>query len=200
MRFRGGIDLARLPFPDRSVDIMVSQFGLEYAGLAEAVGEVARVCNTSFLALVHARDGEVCRQAREQVAQVAWLLETVSLADRLTAALSPYAPDRLWALQMEIAGRAQGSGNSLVLDGTAAFIGALRGAGGANPAEADNFAAQLDEHAQRMRAMVEAAPTLDQLKEAANLLRDRNFDVRVEACKSSDHLVGHWIEARRAPE
>lgn len=42
MRLRGGIDLARLPFPDKGFDCAVSQFGIEYAEVETAIPEVAR--------------------------------------------------------------------------------------------------------------------------------------------------------------
>ena len=53
-------DCARLPFPDESFDLAVSQYGLEYAG-AEAFAEAGRVVKPGgrLHALVHVRGGAV---------------------------------------------------------------------------------------------------------------------------------------------
>ena len=198
MEFCGDVDLGHLPFEDRSADAVVSQFGLEYAGLATAMAEAGRVCRTKLLALVHAREGEVCGQAREQVAQVDWLLGEFSLEDRLTVALVQNAPELIAAIEVRIAERARHQRNTLVLDGTRAFVNSLHGGPPAGPAEARNFTVQLGDHAQRMRAMVDAAPAPETLEEAVCAMRGSGFTVSVDECGASGHLVGHWVEAQRA--
>lgn len=57
----------RLPFADRIVDLCVSQFGIEYAGI-DAFGETARILRPGarIVALVHIRDGYIdARNAAE---------------------------------------------------------------------------------------------------------------------------------------
>lgn len=57
---------ASLPFADRTVSIVISQFGLEYAG-AEAFREAARVLAAGghFCSIAHYRDGAIDRECAE---------------------------------------------------------------------------------------------------------------------------------------
>ena len=68
-----GIDAASLPFADGQFTVAVSQFGVEYAGLARAVSEAARVARCQVWLLLHASDGPVVGAARELVVQADWL-------------------------------------------------------------------------------------------------------------------------------
>ena len=57
---------AEIPLPDRSVDLIVSQFGLEYAGIASATEEVARLIapNGRFIAMVHMTGGAIADESQ----------------------------------------------------------------------------------------------------------------------------------------
>ena len=76
VRFIGGTDAASLPFKDASFDIVVSQYGLEYADLDAALGEVERVLGPggTLRWLAHSEQSEVVMQNREQHRQVDLLL------------------------------------------------------------------------------------------------------------------------------
>jgi ubiquinone/menaquinone biosynthesis C-methylase UbiE len=66
-RYPGSLCLAgnarQLPFPDGCFDLVVSQFGLEYAGF-DAVAEAARVLSPGgqLAAVLHLRDGGIYRE------------------------------------------------------------------------------------------------------------------------------------------
>ncbi len=47
LRFHPGVDMQSLPFPDASFDLVVSQYGLEYAAWPAAIAELLRVCKAS---------------------------------------------------------------------------------------------------------------------------------------------------------
>ncbi len=76
VRFIGGIDAAVLPFDDASFDVVVSQYGLEYADLDAAFAEVERVLRPGGRLhwLAHSENSEVVRQNHEQHRQVDLLL------------------------------------------------------------------------------------------------------------------------------
>lgn len=63
VRFRGGIRLEALPFPDAAFDGVVSQFGFEYANEEQAAREAVRVLAPGgrLRLIIHARDGAVSR-------------------------------------------------------------------------------------------------------------------------------------------
>ena len=76
LRFIGEIDAASLPFDDASFDVVVSQFGLEYADLDAALKEVERVLSPSgrLRWLAHSEESEVVVQNRDRHRQVDLLL------------------------------------------------------------------------------------------------------------------------------
>ena len=74
--FIGGVSAEDLPFSDSAFDIVVSQYGLEYADLDKALAEVERVlcAGGRCLWLAHSKDSLVVQQNRAQGAEVDFLL------------------------------------------------------------------------------------------------------------------------------
>jgi SAM-dependent methyltransferase len=83
-------DAARLPYKNDVFDLVVSQFGLEYAG-AEAFAEAARVTrgDGEFHALVHKTQGAIYAECRENLS-VLQAIETSDLLGRFDAALAVF--------------------------------------------------------------------------------------------------------------
>ncbi len=67
--FVGNTDIAALPFEDTGFDAVISQFGIEYAGLDTAAAEAVRVLSPggSLMFVVHATDGVAEQAAREEL-------------------------------------------------------------------------------------------------------------------------------------
>lgn len=76
VEFHGGVSTEKLPFDDESFDVVVSQYGLEYAALDEALAQVGRVLRPGgeLRALCHSPDSEVVIQNLDDVEQVDLLL------------------------------------------------------------------------------------------------------------------------------
>ena len=78
-------DAADLPLDDATFDLVVSQFGVEYAGI-DAIGEAARlVANDGMLVLLmHSTDGLIHKECARNLAAIERLIETdfVPLAER----------------------------------------------------------------------------------------------------------------------
>lgn len=74
--FFGETAAEELPFPDGSFDVVVSQYGLEYAQLEPALGEVARVLvrGGQLHWLAHDPQSSVVAAGREQLRQIDLLL------------------------------------------------------------------------------------------------------------------------------
>jgi ubiquinone/menaquinone biosynthesis C-methylase UbiE len=74
--FIGGVAAEHLPFEAGSFDGVVSQYGLEYADLDQALAEVARVLVPGGILhwLAHSESSEVVQQNREQALEVEYLL------------------------------------------------------------------------------------------------------------------------------
>jgi ubiquinone/menaquinone biosynthesis C-methylase UbiE len=75
-KFIGSVAAERLPFEAGSFDVVVSQYGLEYADLQQALAEVARVLAPGGILhwLAHSESSEVVQQNREQALEVEYLL------------------------------------------------------------------------------------------------------------------------------
>ena len=75
-RFIGGVAAEQLPFEADSFDVVVSQYGLEYADMPRALAEVARVlaAGGQLHWLAHSEDSEVVQQNRELAREVEYLL------------------------------------------------------------------------------------------------------------------------------
>lgn len=83
VRFIGNTPIERLPFPDRSVDLFVSQYGLEYANLEEAVPEIGRKISASGrLALIlHDCESSIIRGATEHLDDLRRVAEDIRMHD-----------------------------------------------------------------------------------------------------------------------
>lgn len=189
-RILGGVDLRRLPFANRSFDLVVSQFGVEYAGLDDAVDEAARVTGGEIAWLLHAADGAVVQQAREQIAQADWIDHDLG-----GFAAIARGPDALAPLLREVIAAERMAGNAALLEGFYHHARAL--AAQPDPALVDRFAADWREHRARLADLVRAAPDAGQAAAACARLADAGFDVNMTDLCGGAVLVGRWLKGRR---
>ena len=75
-KFIGGIPAENLPFDEDAFDVILSQYGLEYANLGRALGEIQRILvrGGQLIWLAHCEGSEVVDQNRDQDAQIDLLL------------------------------------------------------------------------------------------------------------------------------
>lgn len=92
IRFRGGVRMEDLPYPDRSFSLLCSQFALEYAEREATARECARVLNERgwLVAVMHHVSSLLADVAREESSHLEWLLRQSALEPALLAAL-PHA-------------------------------------------------------------------------------------------------------------
>lgn len=81
VRFHPGVRLESLPFPDASFDLVVSQFGLEYAHWPAAPEEAGRVCTHegTMAFVLHHRDSVIVQVGRQEIANIAMLSQAGGL-------------------------------------------------------------------------------------------------------------------------
>ena len=89
-RFLGGIPAERLPFEEGDFDVILSQYGLEYADLGKALDEIKRVLVRSgrLIWLAHCEGSEVVDQNLDQDAQISLLLAPGGPIDAMTGLLA----------------------------------------------------------------------------------------------------------------
>lgn len=81
IQYYGGVNIEALPIPDRSQDLVVSQFGVEYSDLNQSTEEIRRVLKPdgSVALVCHANDSVVLEHARRDEPILRWLLSEEGL-------------------------------------------------------------------------------------------------------------------------
>jgi SAM-dependent methyltransferase len=181
----GGVDAAQLPFADQSFDIVTSQFGIEYAGLLNAGLEAARVARQHLWLLLHAAEGPIAAQAREQLDQMSWLRDE----EDAFALIKAPDPARLQALRDRIVVRAETAENTTLLEGLWHSLGALA------PGIAAGLVAELEAYATRLTTMAAAAPTADQTQNLRASLEGQGWQVEIR--NEGQQPVARWLLATR---
>ncbi|WP_188310289.1 class I SAM-dependent methyltransferase [Arenimonas fontis] len=92
VRVHPGTDAAALPFPDACLDLCMSQFGIEYAGL-QAWREAARVLRSGgeLAAVLHHVDALPVQIAHEELEHLDWLERPDGLLPMTEAMIEPVA-------------------------------------------------------------------------------------------------------------
>ncbi|MBG6078446.1 methyltransferase domain-containing protein [Rubrivivax gelatinosus] len=96
IELRGGVRAECLPFAAESFDVVVSQFGLEYAPLDAAIAEIGRVLRRGgrIGLLMHHADGRPVRLARSEREHARWLLDQLlPAAEPMLGAMSRLATE-----------------------------------------------------------------------------------------------------------
>jgi len=92
VRYHGGVSIEALPFADSGFDLVVSQYGLEYAGV-QARLEARRVLSDDGRAafLLHHRDARPVQLAGVELAHLAWLQSAEGLLPAARDLVEPLA-------------------------------------------------------------------------------------------------------------
>lgn len=163
IRFHGRTAMEELPLADASVDLLVSQFGIEYADRKRIQAECLRVLGSSgrMALLIHHADSAVSRVAADESRAQAFLLANGGLLDA-TEALLPY-------MALARTGRAPGSAGE---QARARFNSAMElGANLSDSLSAPDLLIEVASGVQRLLAA--ATPdTVDALRQRVATLRD----------------------------
>jgi len=191
----GGVDAAHLPFADQSFDIVTSQFGIEYAGLAAAGLEAARVARHHLWLLLHAAEGPIAAQAREQLDQLGWLRDEEGAFALIRAHAS--APDastsaRLHTLRVRLVARAETAENTTLLEGLWHNIGEMLNG---DASRAAGMVSELEAYATRLTTMAAAAPTADATQQLRASLEGHGWQVEIR--NEGQQPVARWLLATR---
>jgi SAM-dependent methyltransferase len=82
LHFHPATAVERLPLADASIDLAISQFGLEYTALPAALAELHRVLKPTggrIALIVHASESLIVRQARTELDHVRWAQKSTLL-------------------------------------------------------------------------------------------------------------------------
>jgi SAM-dependent methyltransferase len=227
VRVHGGIDAEALPFADATFDLVVSQYGIEYARLEQAIAEATRVLapGGALAMVIHHAQGRPATLAAIELEHLAWLARDGGLLEATAAMVEPMARaatpqgraslegdtrshaarERFNALQGELAARREGRDGADVLfevrDAMMSVLAlAARQGAGAAAATLQAWRAELAASETRLRDLREHA--LD--AQAAQALRDR-LEAALQAPVSlqelreeAGYLMGWAVRAARA--
>ncbi len=89
-RSRGGVAMEALPFPDRSHDAVVSQFGFEYGDIKIVLAEIVRVLKPMGRVglMTHRLDGPILEHNAARRAGLKWVLDEMDLISKARASLA----------------------------------------------------------------------------------------------------------------
>lgn len=210
IRFVQGASLEALPLPDASFDVVVSQYGFEYAERAAAAAELARVLAPGgvTMLIVHAKEGPPVQDIVGRLARARRMLARDGLGDlvlRAGEALLSGAPadDLVAAAEAARAAEAKAEHDATTRRVLQVLSDALLGRrmfGGAYVRDtARGIVDELQQYAARITAMTEAA-----LSEPDAAALAQHFgalglapDPVVAAYADNGDLAGWLVRARR---
>ncbi|SHH21716.1 class I SAM-dependent methyltransferase [Massilia sp. CF038] len=93
LRFHGQQAAEALPFADASVDMVISQYGLEYTDLARTVPELLRVCKPDgqVRLVCHHAEARPVQLAHTELAHLDWLTAPEGMLDTALGMIGPVA-------------------------------------------------------------------------------------------------------------
>lgn len=204
--------LEALPFADAEFDAVVSQFGLEYADLEPALGEIVRVLkpHSRIGLLMHHAGGAVAAHARAEAASLTDLLaDDGPVAGAIALARARQGGKPSPELEPRIADafvRATERPRTATRDWAFNFLAEVMEKQGDQPPDylrhnAERLYAELHGYRLRMQAMADAALNTTDLEMLRQHLEAAGFtEMTVEAVRDDDDRDFAWrlVAARRA--
>ena len=197
--FHSQIDILKLPTRFTDYDLICSQFGIEYAGLARVAEQLATRLNKGgqLLCLVHHSEGDLYTSTQKKLSEYT-ILEGYKLLDLLEARIIVTTGDgedkKLHAEQnLERAGHnymALGTGTKPISGSLFAAIGQILTCAQKNITEAqrllDALRLKIAAEQSRLQQMVSAAQDKDQITQFIKILESQGFS----QCEATPFYVG----------
>ncbi|MEM8695729.1 MAG: class I SAM-dependent methyltransferase [Pseudomonadota bacterium] len=174
----GSTDIASLPFEDGHFDGLTSQFGIEYADLATAGPEMARVAKPGarLQFVVHHAESPVVEQNRNRHAALCAIARSSILDMARTAAAQPGSDTALLRQAFSLVARSHPD-QAVVREIAAGIDNAIRIGGKKGNTEFDRISANLTRECEVLAALLDAALDEDGIAEFAGTL-SRGFVCR----------------------
>lgn len=201
---KSGIDASDLPFDDNSFDLVVSQFGLEYADFEVALKEAFRVGRRVVL-LVHALEGVVVRQNADMVDQAHYVMNDLGLFAALEKYLTAPTPQNLQPLRQiadQMRAKAASLENPSMIEELMRDAGQLMNYVGKYQAVElarlnKDMESRLNGHVDRMAELAASGQTQEAINTALVQL-GLNAEVSAAIVPETGFLVGYWIKGESA--
>ena len=207
VHFMGGVNVCELPFQAETFDAVTSQFGIEYAPLAEAVTNASHALKRGgkLRLLMHHAEGAVVGPTKIKLSEMAELLQPGGVIERLSAYIeSDDAIEELEAAGQRhlsaatnrtasVSGQIFAGVNRVIQSKQSADIDTAR-------ALATNMSVRLRADHDRLSQLAAAALTQAQLDELTRMLAEQSINVEVaapltlHAGSGSEALIGWHLD------
>jgi SAM-dependent methyltransferase len=224
LRFLPGVAAQQLPLADASIDLVLSQYGLEYAPLAAALDELARVLSPQgqLWAVMHFLTARPPSLAREELTHVSWLrssgwshaaremTEAMSLvghpagqAELARSARWQAVRQRFDAAQAALQQRAASSPCPDLLHDAQQWIAQVFRTSAARGAAAgtlgfEALSRQVEDTGLRLQDLLTHALDEAAVQFVTDRLAHHGFNCDWQPLHDQGHLMGLWLQARRA--
>jgi SAM-dependent methyltransferase len=196
-----------LPFPDLSFDLVVSQFGLEYADPRKALGEALRVCRSEFLFLLHTEKSAIVADGKREAAMARWITGELDLFGKLETWLErglATDADALREALDRLEDKARGLPNPRLAQTMHQAVCSLANAGASASSNtrpiARDIERRLQNHTARMVALGEAAARADGFEnDFGDIAQANGFSMQVRplTAPGTETVLGRWVAGRR---
>ena len=203
VEFLAGTPAEQLPLDDRSVDAVVSQYGIEYSDLTRSLPEAVRVLAPSgrLRFAMHAAEGAVARDTRSAIADALFLidLDIVGLAKRCAEEKSPPTLAAMNAALKGIADRTPTATDQAVLAYVHRTLCDTYDHRRQNLATvADGIGTEIRAHHARQSALLASAQSLDEMQQVGRHLAHLGLtNITHSEQRDGADLIGHVIEAAK---
>lgn len=219
VEFMAGVVAEQLPFEDSSINVLTSQFALEYSDIPSSLDEVLRVLSPAgqVAFVMHARDSRISTVSRAQLRQIEWLRSPGGFFDsarRMIRVLgsrrgtgnAPGSHERVRQRYNEVAtaliGRLEQEKDGEVLARAAIAVqrtlaACVAGTGAGEIARLECLAEELGDEASRLREQLEAARTPEQVRGIQHRLEAAGMEVVIGSLRQEGQLMAYTVTARR---
>ena len=190
-----------LPFEDRSLDCIVSQYGVEYSDLARSIPEAVRVLASGgqLRLAMHAAEGAVARDTRTALADADFLIDLDLAVLAARCASGPAALAAFNAALKSIAERSPTATDQAMLANVhRTLCNSYDYRRQDLTATAQHLDTEIRAHRDRQSALLASAQSLDKMHRLGAHLVDLGLTgIAHDEQRDGADLIGHTIEARR---
>ncbi|NLC61143.1 MAG: methyltransferase domain-containing protein [Gammaproteobacteria bacterium] len=219
VEFMSGVAAEHLPLDNSSIDVVSSQFALEYSDIASSLDEVLRVLSPAgqLAFVMHARDSRISTVSRAQLRQIEWLRTSGGFFDSARGMIQvlesrrdtgsdrgshALARQRYNDVAMALIRRLERENDGDVLARAAIAVQRTLAAcvAGTEAGEIDRLermVEELDDEASRLREQLDAARTPEQVREIRHRLEIAGMDVVTDSLHQDGQLIAYTVTARR---
>lgn len=216
VQFLSGVGAEKMPYDTASMDVVTSQFALEYSDVPASLQEICRVLAPRGRVglVIHASDSYISTVSRAQLEQIGWLTQSGGFLDSAREMLRVLESrrtgstgegshsavrERYNALARTLIGKLEQAPEGDVLARAAiaaqqSLSGAVKGAG-AGSVGFQKTIRMFEHEATRLREQLAAARSADQLRDIGSRLEAAGMEVALDTLDQRGRMMAYTVVA-----